>query len=1623
MFGCLVVGAFADANNQKNVKADVGCSSGRIFATFNCPGKYTLQLSAFDVAYPSNFVAVVKQLDGCDSRTAICDTSLKDERVSHKIPRKFDEVVLKTWKVTVVPENVFSLKFKSGRTKTSSKFSDPKKTKFITGSSYRIAPRIVDTYRSTVSEGNLDNITYRLAVGEDDEFFVSSRNGDVFGRFSEQGKHTLRLDAIDQGGETNLVEEYVFDVIDPPKFKLELASPRQRTPLSSVEYVEYDKGTTAYYVGRPFRVAPLKINAAETEFSDGSVSDMSFVLTGDEAVVSSVFVNSKTGDIFGQFARTGTFELTLVAIDKGKQTQPMEDYTFTVSKPPQFVLKTLKDRVQLAEPSVDYDDETTTYIVGIPYTIAPLKLNQSETQVSKGKLAEIRYQLMQAPVTFFVNSEKGQVFGIFKSAGDFKMDLMAIDGGGQEKLVEQYTFRVENPPVFRTTNDWDPAEEATKGGFKTEYVAGETYRTPEINRSKQDLFIQYAKDDHAKIAYTLEFSSTHVKPSARKALNPGTFLVDSLTGETLAQPEHPGRYSAEFVAKDVDGARATVFKWTFDVKPKRAFRTVPSWSSVRSTKKESMGPTQNYRSMYAQGETVKLSQPSLDADKLFENYAGGSAEAITYTMNFSRGDGTVDGSATSPGNFYVDSLGSVLAQPNRTGSFRGSLVARDKVGAVAIVHEWTFKVQAKDTTVDEFGPNDRPCANGGIAKDGILFDKNFTCDCSATKWIGDNCDAALACPNPTTQIAVQGLCQLCAPGSVPSPLESKCVLDPPCSKETSPLYDVDGGCKCFVDDALAASVRVHCDAVTSLPVLPQQTKRLRLRNVAKQVKLLRNTLQIAVLSADPEFVVLVEGKNLPRKPLQATTKADAGVAREDEAKCSDPAAIQPPDLGLCTAADSGLQTKMSVCSSKGAAAEGCDSRASLNQTLCPVGHFAAKDGSECKPCDRGGFHLAERGKVGYFSHCSCDTCTNGTYSPKAGASDPVRDCVICPAGTNTKFRADYRACRCIDGFSRVDRFGPCLSCRDLVGVTCSNDVRSLQNGNWWNFKSKEMLEEYERFAENLALSADYDEATAQFNGTMPPAYKCPTSANCLGGIKACCQEGTAGALCAVCDEGYFQINSDCLECPTSGWALAVTSAIAIVLVAVVAFVTRRIALTATKNIKKLELESEQAINDKLGKTPKPLGVDEPHPNDGGQHAWYKCGGQALFKIGLTFSQIVGVLTSVYTGVTWPALYRASTGGFKFLSSSPMSIMMMACISPSMTIDAYAAFRVAIIGPLMVALTALAFYLVARTRAGGVVRYCTSHTCQKAGCTADKSSDQQYCGGKVCTKKSKAPAKSPSTPDLAAASAGEAHGSRQCCHVGVRGRCKMQRSLSRANLKKAICVSVIALLFSLVYPMMTVNSVQILSECHQVCTDFDHTDCAHWMRADYSLDCDTSVHRGYMAVAGLVFAVVALGAPLALGFVLLKQRKRVLAKVDGELPSPTMFGLTVFYQPYKVQYMYWDAVSLLGKLFVTSMVVFVAPGSTLQLYAGIIFQAIWWVLDSYISPYRYEMENRLQSLAHGGVFLILVLAAVYYSAESDVQSNTSVDERTVAAFMVLIKVWPFDLYAPCQCVRACNQTPC
>ncbi|XP_078356152.1 uncharacterized protein LOC144640962 [Oculina patagonica] len=311
----------------------------------------------------------------------------------------------------------------------------------------------------------------------------------------------------------------------------------------------------------------------------------------------------------------------------------------------------------------------------------------------------------------------------------------------------------------------------------------------------------------------------------------------------------------------------------------------------------------------------------------------------------------------------------------------------------------------------------------------------------------------------------------------------------------------------------------------------------------------------------------------------------------------------------------------------------CTLRSPYVCTPCSYGTYKTEEG--CTSCPPGGFYQNALAQKGIISHgTGCKTCPPGTYvDPLRAPGKAESDCSACPKGTNLTVFAGFRACFCLLGHYRLDRYGACVVCPR--GYDCMNGTVTLSSGFYWRWSDNLTKQMYIEFRDNLKITDNsFNLSLIKSSTLLPTSYACPVADSCLGRMDSTCSQGYKGSLCGVCDQGYFKLLTKCQRCPSLPW-IAVQFVVVFVLVFLVAFLTLR--------DKKKDENAQRSVADIL---------------------------LARFKIVISFYQVTSGTLNAFSYVKWPEAMMSIGNYAGMLQLNLFQIVPVHCLSNSLKIDSY-----------------------------------------------------------------------------------------------------------------------------------------------------------------------------------------------------------------------------------------------------------------------------------------------------------------------------------------------------------------
>ena len=361
--------------------------------------------------------------------------------------------------------------------------------------------------------------------------------------------------------------------------------------------------------------------------------------------------------------------------------------------------------------------------------------------------------------------------------------------------------------------------------------------------------------------------------------------------------------------------------------------------------------------------------------------------------------------------------------------------------------------------------------------------------------------------------------------------------------------------------------------------------------------------------------------------------------------------------------------------------------ASLNQyanicTPCLLGHYGIKyDGENdnlCQTCPAGSFYQDK------LVQTSCKRCPVGQYVPTENApgKGPL-DCKTCPRGTQVSKYAGYRACLCLPGFARLNRFGPCTKCT-TQGILCEGDYRMLKPGFWWSWEYNATCKTmYQAFVENLQIfNESYSKDTCVFNCKMPLPYKCPIKVACQGTVQGSCHQNYMGPLCTLCAMKYYKHFNTCVRCPEP-W---------IAVLKVLAYLLAFVVICALINwADKIVVDTEDETTFVENSTNMMVAGQQIR-----KHRTFADIILSTLKIVLGFYQVLNGTVHSLRYTPWPKPLLTALRLFKYIELEVLCIPSLNCIKPEWRLNAIDEFCLSLGITLLVPLLIGTYYTIRKS---------------------------------------------------------------------------------------------------------------------------------------------------------------------------------------------------------------------------------------------------------------------------------------------------------------------------------------
>jgi hypothetical protein len=231
----------------------------------------------------------------------------------------------------------------------------------------------------------------------------------------------------------------------------------------------------------------------------------------------------------------------------------------------------------------------------------------------------------------------------------------------------------------------------------------------------------------------------------------------------------------------------------------------------------------------------------------------------------------------------------------------------------------------------------------------------------------------------------------------------------------------------------------------------------------------------------------------------------------------------------------------------------------------------------------------------------------------------------------------------------------------------------------------------------------------------------------------------------------------------------------------------------------------------------------------------------------------------------------------------------------------------------------------------------------------------------------------------------------------------------AKLEKALAMhhSVFLAMTFLLYSTVSTTVFQTFA-CDTIDDSADFT--TSYLRADYSIQCDTPKHKAYKVYASFMVIIYPLGIPALYAWLLWSNRQKLSSKNDTVLSSPVRMSsrdtdvslrpTKFLWKSYTPQMYFWEVVECLRRLLLTGAVVFIAPGTTAQAAIACVLAVTSAFVALYCRPHADKPDTMVYTVGAMIIFLSMFLSL---AMKADISSETQDSQDAFAVVLVVLNL--------------------
>lgn len=183
--------------------------------------------------------------------------------------------------------------------------------------------------------------------------------------------------------------------------------------------------------------------------------------------------------------------------------------------------------------------------------------------------------------------------------------------------------------------------------------------------------------------------------------------------------------------------------------------------------------------------------------------------------------------------------------------------------------------------------------------------------------------------------------------------------------------------------------------------------------------------------------------------------------------------------------------------------------------------------------------------------------------------------------------------------------------------------------------------------------------------------------------------------------------------------------------------------------------------------------------------------------------------------------------------------------------------------------------------------------------------------------------------------------------------------------------------------------------------FQMFDCEHlddnnfYLRANYTILCDSTKHRTLQVYAGLMFIVYPLGIPVFYSWLLLRNRS-VLEDENRRLNDTSVQSTLSLWRPYKPLRFYYEVIECARRILLTGTALLAKDDDAAKIAAALMVAVIFLVVVEVLAPYESRLDTWISRAGHAVVFMSMYFALLL---KVDVSTERQASQRAFEAILV------------------------